>query len=64
MLAVVSKEQKRASVAGRPTPEILLAANWLQVEDKDILMIVPKSEEQEIKELRETVMKDFGEDLG
>ncbi|MDR5591713.1 mannose-1-phosphate guanylyltransferase [Christiangramia sp. SM2212] len=39
-------------------------SDYIVVEDKDILMIVPKSEEQEIKQLREKVMKDFGEDLG
>ena len=39
-------------------------SDYIVVEDKDILMIVPKSEEQEIKQIREKVMKDFGEDLG
>ncbi len=39
-------------------------SDYIIVEDKDILMIVPKSGEQEIKQLRERVMKDFGEDLG
>ncbi|WP_300434281.1 mannose-1-phosphate guanylyltransferase [Christiangramia sp.] len=39
-------------------------SDYIVVEDKDILMIVPKSEEQQIKQLREKVMKDFGEDLG
>lgn len=39
-------------------------SDYIIVEDKDVLMIVPKSEEQEIKKIREKVMKDFGEDLG
>lgn len=39
-------------------------SDYIIVEDKDVLMIVPKSEEQEIKEIREKVMQDFGEDLG
>lgn len=39
-------------------------SDYIIVEDKDILMIVPKSEEQEIKRIREKVMEDFGEDLG
>ncbi|WP_026933505.1 mannose-1-phosphate guanylyltransferase [Christiangramia echinicola] len=39
-------------------------SDYIVVEDKDVLMIVPKSEEQEIKHIREKVMKDFGEDLG
>ncbi|SDS54019.1 mannose-1-phosphate guanylyltransferase [Gramella sp. MAR_2010_147] len=39
-------------------------SDFIIVEDKDILMIVPKSDEQYIKELRDQVMKDFGEDLG
>jgi len=39
-------------------------SDYIVVEDKDVLMIVPKSEEQQIKQLREKVMKDFGPDLG
>ncbi|QYA25351.1 mannose-1-phosphate guanylyltransferase [Gramella sp. MT6] len=39
-------------------------SDYIIVEDKDVLMIVPKSDEQEIKEIREKVMKEFGEDLG
>lgn len=39
-------------------------SDYIVVEDKDVLMIVPKSEEQEIKQLREKVMNDFGKDLG
>lgn len=39
-------------------------SDYIIVEDKDILMIVPKSEEQDIKKLREQVMKDFGDELG
>ena len=39
-------------------------SDFIIVEDKDILMIVPKSEEQNIKQIRENVMADFGEDLG
>ncbi|MCG9970102.1 mannose-1-phosphate guanylyltransferase [Christiangramia crocea] len=39
-------------------------SDYIIVEDKDVLMIVPKSEEQEIKKLREEVMKEFGDQLG
>lgn len=39
-------------------------SNMIIIEDEDILMIVSKSEEQNIKKLREETMKDFGEDLG
>jgi mannose-1-phosphate guanylyltransferase len=39
-------------------------SDYIIVEDEDILMIVPKSEEQHIKQLREQVMEDFGKDLG
>jgi len=39
-------------------------SDFIIVEDKDVLMIVPKSEEQQIKQLRERVMEDFGKDLG
>lgn len=39
-------------------------SNYIVVEDKDVLMIVPKSEEQEIKKLREQVMEQFGDELG
>jgi len=39
-------------------------SDYIVVEDKDVLMIVPKSNEQEIKNLREIVMEDFGKDLG
>jgi len=39
-------------------------SDYIIVEDKDVLMIVPKSEEQEIKQIREKVMKDYGKDLG
>ncbi len=39
-------------------------SDYIIVEDKDVLMIIPKSEEQEIKQLREEVMKDYGDDLG
>ena len=39
-------------------------SDYIIVEDKDVLMIVPKSEEQEIKEIRGKVMEEFGEDLG
>lgn len=39
-------------------------SDMIIIEDEDVLMIVPKSEEQDIKKLREETMKDFGEDLG
>lgn len=39
-------------------------SDFIIVEDKDILMIVKKSEEQSIKEIREKVMEEYGKDLG
>lgn len=39
-------------------------SDYIIVEDKDVLMIVPKSKEQEIKKLREEAMQKFGEELG
>ncbi|TBW27397.1 mannose-1-phosphate guanylyltransferase [Gramella sp. KN1008] len=39
-------------------------SDYIIVEDKEVLMIVPKSKEQEIKKLREEVMEKFGEELG
>lgn len=39
-------------------------SDYIIVEDKDVLMIVPKAEEQDIKTIREEVMKEFGDDLG
>ncbi|TRO65731.1 mannose-1-phosphate guanylyltransferase [Christiangramia sabulilitoris] len=39
-------------------------SDYIIVEDENVLMIVPKSEEQEIKRIREQVMKDYGDDLG
>ncbi|MCP9201585.1 mannose-1-phosphate guanylyltransferase [Gramella sp. GC03-9] len=39
-------------------------SDYIIVEDENVLMIVPKSDEQEIKKLRERVMKKYGNDLG
>ncbi len=39
-------------------------SDYIVVEDKEVLMIVPKSKEQNIKQIREQVIKDFGPDLG
>ncbi|MBT8294890.1 MAG: mannose-1-phosphate guanylyltransferase [Gramella sp.] len=39
-------------------------SDYIIVDDEDVLMIIPKSEEQEIKQLRNKVMKDFGDQLG
>lgn len=39
-------------------------SDFIIVEDENVLMIVPKSAEQEIKELREQVMDEYGNDLG
>lgn len=38
--------------------------DFIVVEDSEVLMIVPKNSEQEIKQLREEVIKNFGEKLG
>ncbi|APG61119.1 mannose-1-phosphate guanylyltransferase [Christiangramia salexigens] len=39
-------------------------SDYIVVEDDDVLMIVPKSDEQEIKQLRQKAMDEFGQDLG
>lgn len=39
-------------------------SDYIIVNDEKVLMIVPKEKEQEIKRIREEVMKGFGEDLG
>ena len=38
--------------------------NFIIIEDKDILLIVPKEREQEIKEMRSKVMQKFGDNFG
>jgi len=38
--------------------------DFIIVDDKDVLLIVPKEKEQEIKEIRNKVMKKFDENLG
>ena len=38
--------------------------NYIIVDDKDVLMIVPKEKEQEIKKIREEVIRKYGENLG
>ena len=39
-------------------------SDYIIVEDENVLMIVPKSEEQEIKTLRQKVMNKYGNELG
>lgn len=39
-------------------------SDYIIVDDNEVLMIIPKSDEQEIKEWRNKVMEDFGKDLG
>ena len=38
--------------------------NYIIVDDKDVLLIVPKDKEQDIKEIRARVMEKFGKNLG
>lgn len=38
--------------------------DYIIVDDEDVLLIVPKEKEQEIKEIRARVMEKFGENLG
>jgi len=38
--------------------------DYIIVEDEDVLMIIPKSKEQEIKEWRAKVIEEYGEELG
>ena len=39
-------------------------SDYIIVDDNDVLMIIPKEDEQEIKEWRNKVMEDFGKELG
>ncbi|MFV8224986.1 mannose-1-phosphate guanylyltransferase [Christiangramia aquimixticola] len=39
-------------------------SDYIIVDDEDVLLIIPKADEQEIKQLRAKVMKDFGDQLG
>ena len=52
------------STSGKKIVVLKDLSDYIIVEDQEVLMIVPKSEEQEIKQIREKIMKDFGEDLG
>jgi len=38
--------------------------DYIVVENKDVLVIVPKSKEQDIKEIRNEVQNKFGNNLG
>ncbi len=38
--------------------------DYIIIDEKDVLMLVPKSKEQEIKVIRQRVQQKFGEDLG
>jgi len=38
--------------------------DYIIVDDEDVLLIVPKEKEQEIKEIRARVMEKFGKNLG
>lgn len=38
--------------------------NYIVVDEKDVLLIVPREKEQEIKQIREKVQKKFGQNLG
>ena len=53
-------------ISGQPQKIIAIKglSDYIIVDDENVLMIVPKSKEQDIKKLREQVMKDFGDDLG
>lgn len=63
-LVAEEAENNIVSTTGKKVVVLKGISDYIIVEDKDVLMIVPKSEEQEIKNIREKVMKDFGEDLG
>jgi mannose-1-phosphate guanylyltransferase len=38
--------------------------DYIIVDDKDVLLIVPKEKEQDIKEIRNKVMEKFDKNLG
>lgn len=59
-----NSENNIVSGNGRKIVVLKDISDLIIVEDDEILMIVPKSEEQDIKQLREAVMKKYGEDLG
>ena len=63
---VLSKDSSNniISTSGNKLVVIQGLDDYIIVEDKDVLMIVPKSNEQGIKEWRKTVMDKFGEELG
>ncbi len=59
-----NSENNIVSGNGRKIVVLKDISELIIVEDDEVLMIVPKSEEQEIKQLREAVMEKFGEELG
>lgn len=63
---VLSKDSKNniISTSGNKLVVVQGLEDYIIVEDKDVLMIVPKSNEQGIKEWRKSVMDKFGEELG
>ena len=63
-LVAESSENNIISTSAKKIVVLKGISDYIIVEDKDVLMIVPKSEEQEIKQIREKVMEKFGEDLG
>lgn len=63
----LSAQESKGNIISTYSPKVVAlrgVSDLIIIEDEEVLMIVPKSEEQNIKQLREEVMKDFGEDLG
>ena len=63
-LLAESSENNIVSTINKKIVVLKGLSDHIIVEDDEVLMIVPKSDEQEIKQLREQVMKDFGDELG
>ena len=63
-LITEESENNIISTASKKIVVLKGLSDYIIVEENDVLMIVPKSEEQEIKQIRKKVMDVYGQDLG
>ncbi|MBT8294808.1 MAG: mannose-1-phosphate guanylyltransferase [Gramella sp.] len=63
-LITEDSENNIISTASKKIVVLKGLSDYIVVEEDDVLMIVPKSEEQKIKQIRERVMDVYGQDLG
>lgn len=63
---LVAKGAKRNIVSSATGKMVIVEDldDYIIIDEKDVLLIVPKEKEQEIKEIRKMVQKGFGEHLG